>query len=87
MPVRGQFFNPLVIPGTRTIDLLIFRRKLCCQVDVAQSLDLMFQHAAEKNHPRDLAREVWVTVDLLHSAKEFLQRLLCRRTSDSFRRC
>jgi len=87
MSLRGQFFNALVILDTRTIEIRLLRRKFDRQVNVTQSLDLRFQHAAEENHPRYLAEEIRVVVDPLHSAKELLQRLLCRRACDPPCRC
>jgi hypothetical protein len=38
------------------------------------------------NHPRYLAEEIRVVVDLLHPANELLQRLFGRRACDPFRR-
>ena len=72
MSLRGQFFNALVILSTRTIEIRLFRRKFNRQVNVTQSLDLRFQHAAEENHPSYLAEEIRVVVDPLHSTKELL---------------
>ena len=82
MSLRGQFFNALVILDTGTIEIRLLRRKFDRQVNVAQSLDLRFQHASEENHSRYVAEEIRVVVDPLYSAKELLQRLLCRRACD-----
>src|SRR5437667_7861120 len=87
MSLRGQFFNALVIPGTRTIEIRLLRSKFDRHVNVTQSLDLGFQHAAEENHPRYLAKEIWVVVDVLHSTKELLQRLFGRCACDPLGRC
>jgi hypothetical protein len=69
------------------LEIRLLRCNFDRQVNITQSLDLSFQHAAEKNHPRYLAEEIRVVVDLLHPAKGFLQRLLCRRPCDLFGRC
>jgi hypothetical protein len=63
MSLRGQFFNLLVILYTRTIEIRFLRRNFDRQVNITQSLGLGFQHAAEENHPRYLAKEVRVAID------------------------
>ena len=87
MSLRGQFFNALVILGTRTIEIRLLRSKFDRHVNVTQSLDLGFQHAAEENHPRYLAEEIRVVVDLLHATEELLQRLFGGCALDPFGCC
>src|ERR1039458_5580502 len=86
MSPGGQFFSALVILDTRTIEIRVLRCNFDCQVNIAQSLDRRFQHAAEKNYPRHLAEEIRAVVDLLHTAKKLLQRPLCRCPRDPFGR-
>ena len=72
MPASGQFFNPFVISRARTAGIHFLWCKLDCQVDIAQSLDLRFQHAPEKNHPGYLAEEIGIAVDQVHPVGELL---------------
>ena len=72
MPASGQFFNPFVISRARTAGIHFLRCKLDRQVDIAQSLDLRFQHAPEKNHPGYLAEEIGIAVDQVHPVEELL---------------